>query len=111
MPCGWLYVFVIAAAGTANPLFGGLLMITFWLGTLPALGSLMLGAAPLGPRLAARIPTVMAVVMIALGIYTVCGRGAIELRADSMPVDGVVTAEDLREVDPHELPCCSDPAE
>ena len=107
MPCGWLYVFVFAAAGTGHPLAGGLVMVTFWLGTLPALGGLMLGAAPLGPRVVARIPTVMAVVMIGLGLYTVLGRGSMELRAESLPVrDPQAALAAVGEVDPHALPCC-----
>lgn len=107
MPCGWLYVFVIAAAGTGSPWSGGLLMVTFWLGTLPALVGLMLGAAPLGPRIVARIPTVMAVVMIGLGVYTAWGRGSIDLHAAGLPTGtpGEVLTH-VAEVDPHALPCC-----
>ncbi len=111
MPCGWLYVFVFAAAGTGHPLAGALVMVTFWLGTLPALAGLMLGAAPLGPRVVARIPTVMAVVMIGLGLYTVLGRGSIELRAESLPVrDPQEALAAVDEIDPHALPCCCQPS-
>ncbi len=37
LPCGWLYTYVIAAAGTGNAAIGGLTLFCFWLGTLPAL--------------------------------------------------------------------------
>lgn len=37
LPCGWLYAFVVTAAGTGSgtPLHGAALMAVFWLGTLP----------------------------------------------------------------------------
>ena len=112
MPCGWLYVFVFAAAGTSSPWHGALVMTTFWLGTLPALGGLMLGAAPLGPRIVARIPSVMAVVMIGLGLYTMLGRGSIELRAEALPGgDPRATLAHIDQIDPHALPCCQGDAE
>ncbi len=38
LPCGWLYVFVAAAAGTGSPLDGALVMTAFWAGTVPMHG-------------------------------------------------------------------------
>jgi hypothetical protein len=37
VPCGWVYIFVIGAAAVKNPLYGGLMLFIFWLGTVPAL--------------------------------------------------------------------------
>jgi uncharacterized protein len=37
LPCGWLYSFVVMAAGSASVLGGGIIMLAFWLGTVPAL--------------------------------------------------------------------------
>ena len=37
LPCGWLYLFALKAAGTGSPLQGALFMIAFWLGSVPAL--------------------------------------------------------------------------
>ena len=37
LPCGWLYTFVIASAGMGSAITGAVLMIAFWLGTLPIL--------------------------------------------------------------------------
>ncbi|MCW5807902.1 MAG: sulfite exporter TauE/SafE family protein, partial [Deltaproteobacteria bacterium] len=48
LPCGWLWAFVVAAAGTGSPLTGAAVMVAFWLGSLPA----MIGALTvLGPAL------------------------------------------------------------
>jgi len=40
MPCGFVYFFAITAASTADPLWGGLVMLLFGLSTIPALFSL-----------------------------------------------------------------------
>lgn len=37
LPCGWLYAFVIIAGGTGNYLHAMLMMLAFWLGTVPLL--------------------------------------------------------------------------
>lgn len=43
LPCGFLYAIALAAAGRGNPGEGGLIMLAFGLGTLPAL--LLFGSA------------------------------------------------------------------
>lgn len=40
LPCGFVYFFVIAAASTANPISGAIVMLIFGLATIPALFSL-----------------------------------------------------------------------
>ncbi|MEN8147983.1 MAG: sulfite exporter TauE/SafE family protein [Campylobacterota bacterium] len=40
LPCGFVYFFAIAAASTASPLWGGVVMLVFGLATIPALFSL-----------------------------------------------------------------------
>jgi len=42
LPCGWLYGFILIAVATNNPLWGGILLTSFWIGTLPALSSISL---------------------------------------------------------------------
>ena len=42
LPCGWLYGFILIAVATNNPLWGGVLLTSFWIGTLPALSSISL---------------------------------------------------------------------
>ncbi len=74
LPCGWLWAFVIAAAGTASPLDGALVMFTFWLGTVPAMVGLLRATAPLVAALRARLPAVTAVALIAVGLGTLALR-------------------------------------
>ena len=80
LPCGWLYAFVVSAAGTGNPLTGVGLMGAFWLGTLPAVVSVGLGAKAfarsIGPRLTWLTPTVLVVI----GVLTILHRAPLEFR-------------------------------
>lgn len=74
LPCGWLWAFVVAAAGTGNPLEGGATMAAFWLGTVPAmLGVLTIGGALIA-KLRARIPVITAATLIAVGLGTLALR-------------------------------------
>ena len=77
LPCGWLYVFAATAAASANPIDGALTMFVFWLGTVPVL--LALGAGiqkALGP-LRKRLPHLMAIALVAIGLLTLSGRLAV----------------------------------
>lgn len=74
LPCGWLYVFVAAAAGTASPWSGGLSMAAFWLGTLPVMVSLGVGLRSLAPVFGSTLRLVTCVAMVVVGLWTVGGR-------------------------------------
>lgn len=37
LPCGWLYSFILSALAARSPFAGGLVMLMFWLSSLPAL--------------------------------------------------------------------------
>ena len=73
LPCGWLYAFVFLAAGTASPIFGGLTMASFWLGTLPVMVSLGAGIQLLTGRLNAKLPVITAFAVILVGCMTAMG--------------------------------------
>lgn len=81
LPCGWLYAFAAVAAGTASPLLGALTMAVFWAGTLPVLVSLGVGVQRLTGALGSRLPHVTAAVLIAVGLWTLIGRGALDAQA------------------------------
>ncbi len=75
LPCGWLYLFALLAAGTGSALAGGLVMSAFWLGSVPALVALVSGLQFLSSRFRQLIPAAAALLMIAAGITTTSGRG------------------------------------
>jgi sulfite exporter TauE/SafE len=64
LPCGWLYGFVILAAGSGSGAAGALLMLAFWAGTVPALLGLGVGIGRLSARLRARLPTLSAALVL-----------------------------------------------
>lgn len=74
LPCGWLYAFVVTAAGTGSVLGGALLMGTFWLGTVPALLGMGALLSRVGERLRARVPVFTGVALILIGTLGVFQR-------------------------------------
>lgn len=74
LPCGWLYAFVVAAAGTGSAPAGAALMFAFWLGTVPMLLGLGMTARRLARALGSRLPVVTAALLIAVGIAGIASR-------------------------------------
>ena len=74
LPCGWLWAFVVTAAGQADPWAGAAVMFAFWLGTVPAMVGVLGLAGPWLVRLRARLPVVSALVLISLGTATLAVR-------------------------------------
>jgi sulfite exporter TauE/SafE len=74
LPCGWLWAFVVTAAGTGSAVRGVWVMVAFWAGTVPVLLALGLGAQILSVPLRRHIPAVTAVILVALGLYAIIGR-------------------------------------
>lgn len=70
LPCGWLHVFIIAAAASGSAGRGFLTLGLFWLGTVPALASSgWLTQAILQP-FGKKFPKFAAVVLIGLGFLS-----------------------------------------
>jgi hypothetical protein len=113
LPCGWLYAFVIAAAGTANPAWGAAAMAAFWLGTVPYLAALGAGVAGLTGPLRKRLPAATALLLVGVGLYTVFGRTAAFAAPFTPPVvtstgDAAEQATQVRSIDAHEVcPLCT----
>ncbi|HEY5934072.1 MAG TPA: sulfite exporter TauE/SafE family protein [Kofleriaceae bacterium] len=74
LPCGWLWAFVVAAAGTGSALHGVLVMAVFWLGTVPAMTGVLAFGGPVVDWLRRRLPAVTAVALIVLGLGTLAIR-------------------------------------
>lgn len=81
LPCGWLYLFALVAAGTGSMLMGSLVMVAFWLGSVPALVGLVTGTQVLALRFQRVIPVGAAVLLIVGGGYTAAGRGFANLNS------------------------------
>ena len=74
LPCGWLWAFVITAAGTGTPMAAAGTMALFWLGTLPMMVAVGAGARRFSGRFGARLPIVSAMVVLLLGFVSIGGR-------------------------------------
>lgn len=84
LPCGWLYAFVITAAGTAHAGAGALAMTAFWLGTLPVLVAVGTLAQRATGALARHLPVVTATLVTAIGLFTVIDRAGLMSRTLTM---------------------------
>ena len=74
LPCGWLYAFVVTAAAAGSATGGAQVMLVFWLGTLPVMLSVGLGARHLMGRFGARMPLVSGAAIMVLGVLAIVGR-------------------------------------
>jgi hypothetical protein len=81
LPCGWLYAFIVTAAGTGDPLRAAGLMAVFWLGTLPVMAGLGVTVQAAAGSLRRFVPAACAVAMIVVGLLAVLGR----VRPPEMP--------------------------
>lgn len=114
LPCGWLYVFALAAAASGGPVRAASLMIAFWIGTLPLLSFVAVGITAFGKNATKYLHPFSAVLLIVFGVYTSSSRAAIDLSSlhertlvspASASVLGV-TAASLDEIITQPLPCC-----
>jgi sulfite exporter TauE/SafE len=74
IPCGWLYVFVAAAGSTGNPFRGALVMLVFWIGTVPAMMAVGLGAQKFFGPFRRHLPVAGAIAVVLIGLLTLTGR-------------------------------------
>ena len=81
LPCGWLYAFVAAAAGTGSVDHALLTMGVFWLGTLPMMLAAGYGVQRLSGPLRTRLPMVTATAVVVMGLLSIAGKMRMEPRA------------------------------
>lgn len=93
LPCGWLYAFVVVAAGTGSPLAGALVMATFWAGNAPALLGAGVVLRELARRLGRRLPLVTAGLQIAVGVVALAARSPALDHLPASPGGGAVPTE------------------
>lgn len=111
LPCGWLYAFVLGAAGTGSALAGLAVMAGFWVGTLPLLAGLGMGIRLLVPSLRRFAPIASALVLMLLGTAALAGRLEVPALApkqgpDAVPASLERVGEQIRGLNRAEMPCC-----
>jgi sulfite exporter TauE/SafE len=70
LPCGWLHTFVLASLATRSALYGALLLLFFWLGTLPALSAAPLVIHRVLKPMSEKLPRLSASLLIIAGVIT-----------------------------------------
>ena len=127
LPCGWLYLFALVAAGTGSLVAGPIVMAAFWLGSVPALIALVSGTQVLALRFRRSIPAVAALMLMLAGGYTASGRGLAELGSwnalaaseEALPVKGATAGtessienatQSVDRLTKTPLPCCAEHA-
>ena len=114
LPCGWLYLFALVAASSGSMAWGGLVMLAFWLGTVPALTALMVGTRKLAASTREYVPIGAAVVLILAGFTTWSGRGFANVTAFedlvAPPTTQIEPETGVQQISNQllktELPCC-----
>lgn len=74
LPCGWLHSFVLAAVATQSAIQGGVLLLMFWVGTLPALGFAPWIFTRVLKPLSTHAPRISATILILIGLVTIGNR-------------------------------------
>jgi uncharacterized protein len=92
LPCGWLYAFVVTASGTGSVHAGMAVMGAFWLGTVPALLGLGVGAQRLSARIRRHVPVVTAIALLVVGIAGVLGRVNVPALAAASARNAIVSS-------------------
>lgn len=107
LPCGWLYAFVLIALGTSSPWSGLLVMLIFWLGTIPLLSVFVFGIQKLSQPWKKWLPMATAVLLIVSGVFTLSVRA--QAVFDSLDVNitqSSNTREAIDKASTAPLPCC-----
>jgi len=103
LPCGFLYYFVAVSAGMASPAKSAVVMVVFWLGTLPLLATLGAGIGAMLKPLEKMLPMMTCLAMLAIGVFTIVGRG----QRDPWPLLRTAQQNTARPVGNPPKSCCT----
>jgi sulfite exporter TauE/SafE len=115
LPCGWLYAFAAVAAGAGGPLAGTLVMVAFWVGTVPALAAVAAGVRVAAGSMGRALPIVAGAVMVAAGLHVALVRGPLATQvaaftaariSDTGAGGNAETAMERVEAAQNEIPAC-----
>ena len=111
LPCGWLYLFVLAAAAAPNAAMSIAMMTSFWIGTLPLLSVAAWGWSAVSPRWQVFAQPFAAGCIISFGVFILFQRSLLDLSA--LAANGRTerasissSLEIVRNASEVTLPCC-----
>jgi len=107
LPCGWLYAFVLVAAGTGSVVPALAVMLAFWVGTIPLLTLLGWSSLGLTPRLGKALPWISIAACVILGLFTLFSRVTPGTQTLEDQFAGSMSMSQRIDVARHAtLPCC-----
>jgi uncharacterized protein len=111
LPCGWLYLFVLAAAAAPNALMSIAMMTAFWIGTLPLLSVAAWGWSSVSPRWQVFAQPFAAGCIISFGFFILFQRSLVDLNslaATERTGKAAISSslEMVRNATEVALPCC-----
>lgn len=112
LPCGWLYLFVLAAAAAPNAIMSIAMMTAFWIGTLPLLSVAAWGWSSINPRWQVVAQPFAAGCIISFGAFILVQRSLVDLTPvgdNSNALRGMTSERSLemvRHATETTLPCC-----
>lgn len=111
LPCGWLYLFVLAAAAAPNAWMSIAMMTAFWIGTLPLLSVAAWGWSAVSPRWQVFAQPFAAGCIISFGVFILFQRNLVDLsslatseRTEKASITS--SLEMVRNATEVTLPCC-----
>jgi sulfite exporter TauE/SafE len=109
LPCGWLYAFLITAAGSGSLWGGALVMLAFWVGTVPALAVIPLGVRHLSGRMRSYLPALAAMLLLGTGAFTLAVRAEANFDRLFAQERGSTVMEETKRIESlskERMPCC-----
>jgi uncharacterized protein len=111
LPCGWLYLYVLAAAAAPSAFMAIAMMTAFWIGTLPLLSVAAWGWTSVSPRWHVFAQPFVAGCIIGFGMLILFQRSLVDV--SSLSEDGTAGKESVnaslkmvRSATDRTLPCC-----
>ncbi len=109
IPCGWLYAFVLVAAGTGAVLPSLIVMLAFWAGTVSLLTLLGWSSASVVPGFRTALPWISIAACLILGLFTIFSRASIQVDYLDHQLAGTMSpGERVQRASEAKLPCCHD---
>ncbi|MCB0317968.1 MAG: sulfite exporter TauE/SafE family protein [Bdellovibrionales bacterium] len=71
LPCGWLYAYAAVAASSGNWQQGALIMVVFWLGTVPMMLGIGVFSGIITKKLGLYLPKITAILLIIAGFISI----------------------------------------
>lgn len=106
LPCGWLYIFLLASISAPTTWTSLAMMFFFWVGTLPLLSLTTYSWSFVPAGWQSKVQPMIAVSIVAFGFFTLWNRSNADFATLDSPRSNQTTLEMIRATVNAKLPCC-----